>query len=68
MELAEAYNPDSLVKLNGVVESSLAGKAIGEAVQFERTGYFCLDKDSEAGKLVFNRTVALRDTWAKIGD
>ncbi|MCC2604188.1 glutamine--tRNA ligase [Planctobacterium marinum] len=68
LELAEAYNPDSLVKLNGVVESGLANKAIGEAVQFERTGYFCLDKESKAGALVFNRTVALRDTWAKIGD
>ncbi|BDX06704.1 glutamine--tRNA ligase [Planctobacterium marinum] len=68
MELAEAYNSESLVKLNGVVECSLVGKAIGEAVQFERTGYFCLDKESQQDKLVFNRTVALRDTWAKIGD
>ncbi|XOV78251.1 MAG: glutamine--tRNA ligase [Aestuariibacter sp.] len=68
MELAEALNPESLEIRQGVVESSLADKSVGEAVQFERTGYFCLDKDSSEDKLVFNRTVALRDTWAKIGE
>lgn len=68
MELSEAYNPESLVKVNGVVESGLSHKAIGDTVQFERTGYFCLDKDTTDDNLVFNRTVALRDTWAKIGD
>lgn len=68
MELAEALNPDSLEVKEGVVEVSLASKSVSEAVQFERTGYFCLDKDSSEDKLVFNRTVALRDTWAKIGD
>jgi glutaminyl-tRNA synthetase len=39
---------------------------IGEAVQFERLGYFCADPDSVPGKPVFNRTVGLRDTWAKV--
>lgn len=68
MELAEALNPDSLDVRQGVVETSLAAKKTGDAVQFERTGYFCLDKDSTDNKLVFNRTVALRDTWAKVGD
>jgi glutaminyl-tRNA synthetase len=38
----------------------------GDAVQFERQGYFCRDSDSTAGRLVFNRTVGLRDTWAKV--
>ena len=38
----------------------------GERFQFERQGYFCVDKDSTPGKLVFNRTVPLKDTWAKI--
>ncbi len=60
-------NPDSLEVLDGCwVEPSLAGAAPGERVQFERLGYFCVDPDSTAGKLVFNRTVTLRDTWAKI--
>jgi glutaminyl-tRNA synthetase len=48
------------------VEPSLAGAAPGSRYQFERQGYFCVDADSSDGKLVFNRTVALRDTWAKI--
>ena len=39
---------------------------MGEPIQFERQGYFCLDPDSTPGRPVFNRTVALRDTWAKI--
>ncbi len=60
-------NPDSVEVLPGCwVEPSLAGAAPGERVQFERLGYFCVDPDSTAGKLVFNRTVTLRDSWAKI--
>ena len=60
-------NPDSLEVLTGcLVEPSLASAAAGEAVQFERTGYFCADPDSTAERLVFNRTVGLRDTWAKV--
>jgi glutaminyl-tRNA synthetase len=48
------------------VEPSLAEIRPGEAVQFERQGYFCIDSDSKPGGLVFNRTVGLRDTWAKV--
>jgi glutaminyl-tRNA synthetase len=60
-------NPDSLEVLTGcLVEPALAEAAIGETVQFERTGYFCADPDSRPEQLVFNRTVGLRDTWAKV--
>ena len=60
-------NPESLEVLSGcLVEPSLAHAAVGEAVQFERTGYFALDPDSRPERLVFNRTVGLRDTWAKV--
>jgi glutaminyl-tRNA synthetase len=63
-----SINPDSLVVLNGCrVESSLKDSRPGEYYQFLRQGYFCVDsKNSRPGKLVFNRTVGLRDTWAKI--
>ncbi|MBE1301242.1 MAG: glutamine--tRNA ligase [Alteromonadaceae bacterium] len=66
VELDEALNEDSLVVKQGVVESSMVSAEVGKAVQFERTGYFCKDVESSDEKLVFNRTVALRDTWAKI--
>ena len=60
-------NPNSLETLTSCrVEPSLAGAAPGSRYQFERQGYFCVDPDSSDGKLVFNRTVSLRDTWAKI--
>jgi len=60
-------NPDSLEVLTGCkVEPSLAGAATGSRTQFERKGYFCVDPDSSKGGLVFNETVSLRDTWAKI--
>jgi len=60
-------NPTSLTVLGNVrIEPALAETLPGEAVQFERQGYFCLDPDSTPGRPVFNRTVALRDTWAKI--
>ncbi len=60
-------NPNSLERLTGCrVEPSLAGAQPGSRYQFERQGYFCVDPDSAAGQLVFNRTVALRDSWAKI--
>ncbi len=65
----DVINPESLTVLNGWAEAGLAkrGSEAG-AWQFERTGYFCLDADSTDDKPVFNRTVGLRDTWAKIGD
>jgi len=60
-------NPKSLEILHDCkLEPSLAGAPMGSRYQFERLGYFCLDKDSTPGKPVFNRTVTLRDTWAKI--
>ena len=60
-------NPHSLeVVANAKLEPGLRGAAVGSRYQFERLGYFCVDKDSNAEKLVFNRTVALRDAWAKI--
>ena len=60
-------NPQSLEVLrHAKLEPSLANAAVGSRYQFERLGYFCVDLDSAPGKLVFNRTVALKDTWAKI--
>ena len=60
-------NPKSLEALTGCkLEPSVAGSAVGKTFQFERLGYFCVDRDSTPGKLVFNRAVTLRDTWAKI--
>ncbi len=60
-------NPDSLEVLRDcLLEPALASAPVGEAVQFERLGYFCADPDSAPGHLVFNRTVGLRDTWAKL--
>ena len=60
-------NPGSLHILRGYVEPSVGGAAPGSRYQFERLGYFCVDsKDSSTKQLVFNRTVALRDSWAKI--
>ncbi len=63
----EHLNPESLTTLSGcLVEPSLKDAAPGTCVQFERQGYFCVDlKDSKPGALVFNRTVGLRDSWAK---
>jgi glutaminyl-tRNA synthetase len=60
-------NAKSLERLTGCkVEPALGKAVIGDRYQFERLGYFCVDKDSEAGSLVFNRSVTLRDVWAKI--
>jgi glutaminyl-tRNA synthetase len=60
-------NPNSLEVVRGCkLEPSLRGAAPGSRYQFERLGYFCVDSDSTSGALVFNRTAALRDTWAKI--
>ncbi|MBZ5627897.1 MAG: glutamine--tRNA ligase/YqeY domain fusion protein [Acidobacteriia bacterium] len=60
-------NPNSLEMVSDAkLEPSLASAVPGSRCQFERLGYFCVDPDSVAGKSVFNRTVALKDTWAKI--
>ena len=63
----ESLNPDSLVVLSGCkVEPGLVAAKPRDGFQFERLGYFCVDKESAPDNLVFNRTVTLRDTWAKI--
>ena len=62
----EALNPASLTVLtNCKAEPSLAQAKAGDTFQFQRLGYFCIDPDSTPGKLVFNRTVSLKDTWTK---
>jgi glutaminyl-tRNA synthetase len=66
-DFVSALNPRSLEVLEDCrLEPALSTGAIGEPVQFERQGYFCEDPDSRPGALVFNRTVSLRDTWAKV--
>ncbi len=66
-DLFADLNPDSETVLQGAfVEPSLAATPAGETVQFERLGYFCPDADSVPGRLVFNRTLTLKDTWAKV--
>lgn len=59
-------NPESLVRVTACLEPSLADAQAGEKFQFERVGYFALDPDSRPGAPVFNRTVGLKDSWAKI--
>jgi len=66
-EAENIINPKSLEVLdNAWVEPALANAKVGESIQFERTGYFCLDPDSQPGKPIFNRTVTLKDSWAKV--
>jgi glutaminyl-tRNA synthetase len=66
-DVLDNLNPNSLeVIAQAKVEPSLANAVAGARYQFERLGYFCADLDSKAGKPVFNRTVALRDTWARV--
>ncbi len=62
----EFVNPESLKVVTGYLEPSLKDAKVLDKVQFQRIGYFCVDKDSTADKPVFNRTVSLRDSWAKI--
>jgi glutaminyl-tRNA synthetase len=66
-DLFADLNPDSQTKLQGCfVEDSLASLPVGQTAQFERLGYFCPDPDSSTEALVFNRTLTLKDTWAKL--
>ena len=65
-EFMEFVNPDSLEVITAYAEPSLKTAKEGDKFQFQRKGYFCVDKDTASEKLVFNRTVALRDSWAKI--
>ena len=67
IELTDQLNATSRTIIqNAQLESSLEHAPIAMCVQLERVGYFCVDPDSEPGKLVFNRTVGLRDSWAKV--
>lgn len=61
-------NPESVMVTNGLVEPSLSESNPGDKFQFERTGYFCVDPDSTESKIVFNRTVTLKDSWAKLNN
>ncbi|MCD4697034.1 MAG: glutamine--tRNA ligase, partial [Bacteroidales bacterium] len=60
-------NPDSLKIITGKIEPGVLGAKAADKFQFQRLGYFCVDPDSTNEKLVFNRTVTLRDSWAKVG-
>jgi len=64
-DFKEYLNPDSLKVISAFVEPDMVNLPLGKAVQFIRKGYFCLDKTSTADKLVFNRTVTLKDGWVK---
>jgi glutaminyl-tRNA synthetase len=63
---AAELNPDSIEVLSGMLEPAIASANSDASMQFERQGYFYRDPDSAPGRLVFNRTVGLRDTWAKV--
>jgi glutaminyl-tRNA synthetase len=67
VDYLEYYNKDSLVTVDSaMMEPSLQEANPGDRFQFLRKGYFCVDEESSDGKMVFNRTITLRDTWAKI--
>jgi glutaminyl-tRNA synthetase len=66
-DVLDNLNPNSLEILTGAkLEPSLASAKLEDRFQFERVGYFCIDPDSAPGNLVFNRTLPLKDSWAKI--
>ena len=65
-ELEDHLNPEAIVELTDCqVEPSLGGQKVGYLCQFERLGYFCIDPDTTDERLVINRTIGLRDSWAK---
>ena len=64
-DFLELLNPDSLKIVKAFVEPSLKTAQVGDRFQFQRLGYFCVDKDSSPDHLIFNKTVGLRDTWSK---
>ena len=64
-DFKDYINPDSLQVVNAFVEPSLATASLDKRYQFLRKGYFCLDKESSSNQLIFNRTVTLKDAWAK---
>jgi glutaminyl-tRNA synthetase len=62
-DFLDFVNPDSLEVITAYLEPSLKEAKLEERFQFQRIGYFCVDRDSTADKLIFNRTVTLRDNW-----
>jgi glutaminyl-tRNA synthetase len=66
VDFKEYINANSLEVITGYLEPSLSTAQSGERFQFQRLGYYCVDTDSSSEKLVFNKTVGLRDTWAKV--
>jgi glutaminyl-tRNA synthetase len=65
-DFKEYINPDSLTVVNGYAEPALQSAVAGDRFQFLRKGYFCADKESTPERIVLNRTVTLKDTWAKV--
>jgi len=65
-DFMDFVNPDSLQVITGYLEPSMKNLKIGDQVQFQRLGYFCVDPDTTSEKLIFNKTVGLRDSWAKL--
>jgi glutaminyl-tRNA synthetase len=66
-DFKEYINPNSLTVVKGFAEPALADAVLTDRFQFMRKGYYCLDKDSTKDTLIFNRTVTLKDAWAKEG-
>lgn len=66
VDFKEYINPKSLEVITGYLEPGLKESVAGDRFQFQRLGYFCVDKDTTTENLVFNKTVGLRDTWAKL--
>ncbi|GAK74757.1 glutaminyl-tRNA synthetase [Nonlabens ulvanivorans] len=67
-DFMEFVNPNSLEVITAMAEPAMKNLKIGDIVQFQRMGYFCVDPDTTEDQMVFNRTVTLRDTWAKLED
>jgi glutaminyl-tRNA synthetase len=65
-DFMEFVNPDSLEVITAMAEPAMKNIRVGDTVQFQRMGYFCVDPDSTKDQMVFNRTVTLRDNWAKL--
>ncbi|KEZ92451.1 glutamine--tRNA ligase/YqeY domain fusion protein [Nonlabens ulvanivorans] len=67
-DFMEFVNPNSLEVITAMAEPAMKNLKIGDIVQFQRMGYFCVDPDTTEDQMVYNRTVTLRDTWAKLED
>jgi len=65
-DFKDHINPNSLEVITGFAEPSLKEATVDTKIQFVRKGYFCLDTDATPEKLIFNRTVGLKDTWGKV--